>query len=266
MPNSPGSGLPNPQSYDTSDFMVVVDRVTGLMWARGYNPSFYSFANANAFCDSVSYDGYTDWRTPSAIEMETLFAPPAHDPALDATVFPYWMPTGGYWTSTPMAESTSGAWFADLGYGETKTQQIDIEFQVVCLRGGPSGPVQPYVVRDGTVYDPQTRLIWQQASSPTTLDAQSASQYCADLVLAGQSDWRLPSVGELHSLVDYGKYQSPQIDTTAFPDTPVEKFWTLSPPWAGQGSWAVDFSNTIQRTQVYSATALLYARCVRSNP
>lgn len=35
--------------------------------------------------------------------------------------------------------------------------------------------------------------------------------YCENLTFAGQSDWRLPNVRELESIVDYGRH-NPSID------------------------------------------------------
>lgn len=104
----------------------------------------------------------------------------------------------------------------------------------------------------GVVIDQLTGLLWQEP-----IDAQNdigetcasgctqdeARAYCADLTLAGQSDWRLPTRIELVSLVDFTRDQ-PAIDTAAFQSTPSAAFWTSS-SLAGSDSsaWGVDFSN-----------------------
>jgi hypothetical protein len=65
---------------------------------------------------------------------------------------------------------------------------------------------------DGTVSDNITGLMWQQ--SPDTdgdgmLDAgdkltfEQALSYCEDLELAGKSDWQLPNIKALYSLIDF---------------------------------------------------------------
>jgi hypothetical protein len=65
---------------------------------------------------------------------------------------------------------------------------------------------------DGTVTDNVTGLIWQK--SPDTdgdghinaadkMSIDEAESYCANLTLAGQSDWRLPDIKELYSLVQF---------------------------------------------------------------
>jgi hypothetical protein len=75
--------------------------------------------------------------------------------------------------------------------------------------------------QDGTVTDTCTGLMWQKATADKdgngTIDDsdrmpwQNALQYCESLEFAGHSDWRLPNVRELQSIVDYGRY-SPSSD------------------------------------------------------
>jgi hypothetical protein len=69
---------------------------------------------------------------------------------------------------------------------------------------------------DGTVTDNCTGLQWLQDSVETPdddLDGHpdpvtwcKAMEFCNDLVFADHSDWRLPNVRELQSLVDYGRF------------------------------------------------------------
>ncbi len=49
--------------------------------------------------------------------------------------------------------------------------------------------------------DPYGRLIWQDPAPSETLDWYDAVAYCEDLDLDGSTDWRLPSIGELRSLI-----------------------------------------------------------------
>jgi len=114
---------------------------------------------------------------------------------------------------------------------------------------------------DGTVTDNLTGLMWQQAVPTTTYTWANAATYCSTtLTLASHSDWRLPSVVELTSIVDFGS--SPAVNSTYFPSTPASWFWSSS-PLAGSSSyaWYVDFGRGY--TSYYDVSSTNYVRCVR---
>jgi hypothetical protein len=114
---------------------------------------------------------------------------------------------------------------------------------------------------DGTVTDNVTGLMWQQAVPATKSAWADAVAYCQALTLAGHGDWRLPSMIELASIVDYGR-ENPSIDPTCFPSTPASWFWSSS-LFAGSSSsaWSVYFSSGGVSDNVVSNT--LSVRCVR---
>jgi hypothetical protein len=61
--------------------------------------------------------------------------------------------------------------------------------------------------------------------------------------LCGASTWRMPSVKELESIADLGRY-NPAIDPTYFPNTPASDFWSASSDasyW--YYAWDVHFGN-----------------------
>jgi hypothetical protein len=76
------------------------------------------------------------------------------------------------------------------------------------------------------VVDTRTNLMWSAADvSDKQLDFADAGKACAELSLAGFSDWRLPTVEELFLLADRSKF-NPAIDTDAFPATKVDWYWS----------------------------------------
>jgi hypothetical protein len=89
--------------------------------------------------------------------------------------------------------------------------------------------------QNGTVLDAVTGLLWQQAVS-SALTWSEAKQHCTP-------PWQLPTAIELVSLIDYTRFD-PAIDPVAFPDTPVEIFWsaTASYPSTTYGV-VVDFAD-----------------------
>ena len=121
---------------------------------------------------------------------------------------------------------------------------------------------------DGTVTDNLTGLMWQQAvpSSPiytwgSASTAGTAQSYCATLSLSGHSDWRLPSMIELFSLVD-PTVINPSINATYFPGTPATVFWSATPLSGSPGNaWNVYFYNGYTGS---SGVSYAYdVRCVR---
>lgn len=94
---------------------------------------------------------------------------------------------------------------------------------------------------DGSVIDKSTGLMWGKTfeKEMTFSDAEKA---CKELNLGGHKDWRLPTVKELISLVDYEK-REPAIDKDFFPDTKSSYYWS-STPYVGCSDygWVVGFS------------------------
>jgi len=94
----------------------------------------------------------------------------------------------------------------------------------------PSGHPNERVVRDL-----RTGLEWKQCSEGQTGTActgtASSLSWSAALgaaqpaTWAGHTDWRLPNINELSSLVETGCY-SPSINTTVFPGTPNGHYWS----------------------------------------
>jgi hypothetical protein len=131
--------------------------------------------------------------------------------------------------------------------------------------GNYQGPQPAYEVSaDGLVVtDLRTGLMWQQADDGVKRDWGYSSTYCENLVLGGNSDWRIPSRQELVSIVDYGRY-SPSINPTFSCQSTY--YWsgsTLSDVPGGY-FWVVSFGNghTMNQQQANS----LYVRCVRGGP
>lgn len=124
-------------------------------------------------------------------------------------------------------------------------------------------PVEPkvFTVNSDTVVDPVTQLKWARASSAQALSLGDAEAYCSSLQLDGSGVWRLPARIELSSIVDFGK-TLPAIDSSAFPSTVSDCFWSSSPYAASPDKgWSVYFSDGYVYPNLKGK--LCYARCVR---
>lgn len=113
---------------------------------------------------------------------------------------------------------------------------------------------------NSTVTDQKTGLVWQQKTAGQR-SWESALSYCENLKLGGKSDWRLPDIKELVSIVDLSK-PGPAIDSTAFPGTQSSFYWS-STPYVGHTSfaWSVYFYDG--SVSSYSEPGSSYVRCVR---
>ncbi len=117
---------------------------------------------------------------------------------------------------------------------------------------------------DGTVTDNVTGLVWQKRDDGLMRDSISANNYCSSLNLGGQTGWRLPSLVELISIVNYGAL-SPSINPTYFPGTGIYYYWT-STPYASDPAftWSVYFAwGTTDHSSNNGTSSTHYARCIR---
>jgi hypothetical protein len=96
-------------------------------------------------------------------------------------------------------------------------------------------------VHANAVVDNVTGLIWQEPISSQRQSWDQAKSYCAGLgPLDGVAGWRLPTVIELLSIVDYSR-DSPCINVAVFPTTTLDLFWTSTPYPGGGSAWDVYF-------------------------
>jgi hypothetical protein len=137
--------------------------------------------------------------------------------------------------------------------------------------GDPNEPVcNPHSYTDlgnGIIKDKVTGLMWQQATAPGTYDWQDALEYCENLQLANYTDWRLPTILELSTLVDSSiASPGPTIDTTYFPGAGSSYYWS-STPLAEQpdGAWAVGFATGFIY-HAYDSSETSSVRAVRGEP
>jgi len=95
---------------------------------------------------------------------------------------------------------------------------------------------------NGTVTDKSTGLMWQQ-ETPISLCWTDAIRFCSDMKLAGYTGWRLPTIMELKSLVNYNRC-NPAIDPVYFPNTFSSFYWTSTIyAYSATHAWCVHFGD-----------------------
>jgi hypothetical protein len=263
MPNPAHSGLPNPASYTVSDGgNQVTDNVTGLTWQRNLEPRSYAWDDARQYCECLSIDGMGGWRLPSRIELASLTDWSIVNPSIDSSVFPG-TPSESFWTATGLSSDPLLAYLVYFGNGHTSYAELGYPYHARCVRGGPmsatSAPPARYTIANGTVYDTQTKLTWQEQLSMSSYTWDDAKAYCAGLSLDG-TGWRVPTINEIKTIVD--ESTNPSIDGSAFPMTPSEYFWSSSVVVEDPSrAWTCFFSNG--STYSFTQTTPRFIRCVR---
>lgn len=127
-----------------------------------------------------------------------------------------------------------------------------------CVRDNVTGLVWENKTDDGGLRDADNTYTWYNPNAntnggdPGTQNGGSCTGSACDTyayakainakALCGFTDWRLPSRGELHSLVDYGT-DHPAIVSNYFANTPSDAFWSASPAGCITCAWFVDFNN-----------------------
>jgi len=110
------------------------------------------------------------------------------------------------------------------------------------------------------VKDSYSNLEWQDDTIGSVNSWQGAIDSCENLTLETHTDWRLPNVNELRSIVDRN-VANPAI-ISVFTSTISDNYWSSTTSTsASTKAWFVSFSTGILISEPKSTTA--YVRCVR---
>jgi len=189
---------------------------------------------------SVNTGAYTDWRIPTIKELYSLINFNGVDPKLDQTTNLHPFIDTNYFeygygdlsageriidaqigTQTVYVDKTFigfqtmfGVNFADgriKGYPLTVSMSSigDSKFYFYFVRGNKAYGINNFSDNgDKTISDTATKLMWSQDDSGTGMNWEEALVWVQEKNAAnylGYSDWRLPNVKELQSIVDYSK-------------------------------------------------------------
>ncbi len=196
----------------------------------------------------TGYCGRTDWRLPTVNELFRLTDLNHSYPAIDDTFFCQCLLLG-CWSSTTLFSNdgyAGYAWYVDFNSGSVDNESKSCDYYNVRAVCSAQQRSQDSLVDngDGTVTDPNTGLMWQQAEVGA-MNWQTALAYCDDLVLpvGGYDDWRLPDRYELQSLVDYN-LNNPCLDRAFFPGVLSSAYWSSTTYDSfSSHAWCINFRN-----------------------
>lgn len=134
-------------------------------------------------------------------------------------------------------------------------------FALSCPSADAIGPYTVGTVGSNTVVDQGTGLEWQKSDDATPRNWQNALAYCENLSLDSKTDWRLPNIRELKSIVDVNRYY-PAI-APAFTSRSAY-YWsgTTVTNYPATSAWTVSFANGDDNWYVKAKS--YYVRCVRA--
>ncbi|MBM4386416.1 MAG: DUF1566 domain-containing protein [Deltaproteobacteria bacterium] len=262
----------NKISFKDNGNGTVTDNVTGLIWMKcpaGLTGTGCATAialertwkGAIDECANSTFAGNSDWRLPSRWEIQRLADYGSFSPAINTGYFPN-TPGNWFWSSSSYAPNAYGGWRVGFYDGDVGNYNKDDTCYVRCVRSGQYGTKSYKDNENGTVTDIAAGLMWQKETASGDYKWEEALEFCEDSVIAGFSDWRLPDIKELSSLIDETT-SKPAIDLAYFPDTISSWYWsstTYSPNAAG--AWFAHFfdGDLDNSNKDFS----LYVRCVRS--
>jgi len=115
------------------------------------------------------------------------------------------------------------------------------------LRKGVAWPSPRFTVGTGAevdcVTDNLTGLMWVKSPDATQRTWQPALDYADGLTLCGHTDWRLPNVNEMESLVNAEEPDSSiWLNTQGFTNVQPVFYWSSTAAVATGGAWGVAIS------------------------
>ncbi|MCI5116787.1 MAG: DUF1566 domain-containing protein [Candidatus Electrothrix sp. LOE1_4_5] len=262
-------------SYKDNGDGTVTDNNTGLVWQQGAQysyDSYYAWQGAVDYCDHLELAGISNWRLPTRMEFESILN---YSKNFNNDIIGH-VSVSSYWTKDVYADDSTLAW--EKYNGISWAMEKSSTFLVRCVSGKISS-FGPYSSDQDTVTDSATGLTWQKQIADTNNDGisdendkvtwQDALSFCENLTLGSSSDWRLPNVHELHSIVDLSKVNPSSYDI--FSDSSSYRYtWssTTDPHFADGSSNYYNRALSINtsgngKTDPVSKTNQELVRCVR---
>ncbi|MFH0738846.1 MAG: DUF1566 domain-containing protein [Candidatus Omnitrophota bacterium] len=199
-------------------YRMALDNNTGLIWEvkspkKGdinYCEDRYSWGDSQKKyikkLNTKKYGGFSDWRLPNKDELRSIIDYGKTSPAVDTAYFPNCR-SDLYWTAIPYNMQKPFIWGIFFGLGSGICYAPTSERYVRAVRAGHDkkfGTVDTSRFKDngdGTITDALTDLMWQKGENER-MDWYAALKSCKTMNLAGYSDWRLPNLKELNTILN----------------------------------------------------------------
>ena len=243
------------------DESITVDNNLRISWMNNISGGSFSFDEAAEYCEDLKYGGHDDWRLPTPEELAASPDNISKNTAL--------------WSSQALEKDSSSVWFLSAERNLELTNK-DTKISVRCVRGESLAEDESFadLLRYQTIdmngvtliRDLKTGIIWQGYITKN-FDWSASLVFCEHSDFAGFSDWRLPNINELDSLISYKGNtlaEFPLKTTILGPN-----FWSSTTNESDEElpAYAIDIQSghniTLPRQQYYNAG---HAFCLRNEP
>ncbi|MEA1952855.1 MAG: DUF1566 domain-containing protein [Campylobacterota bacterium] len=233
----------NPVNQD-----IVRDNITGLQWqdnaviTEEVYRSFDGDSNwtkAKNYCANLVLVGYDDWRLANNEELLTLVDYGESNVSVDG-IFNH-VGAYNYWSKDTLVTDDGFGWVISLASGELHYSGKRSQFNAKCVRGVLRENI--FIRDNGIVKDISTNLKWEDNNASTRVATFiNAVEYCNELVIGDEENWRVPNMNELLSITDYAK--EPINITDAFENASDYYYYSSTHGETNSSQyWVVDFDN-----------------------
>jgi len=191
----------NPPDFVDNQNGTITDMNTRLIWEKGYSTFYRSDIRDDhcifeEYCSTLTVGVIDNWRVPTHLELLYFY-----DYSYDFSYKP--MPPdenliGEHLTSgSHMVISLGAIGRLDLAADNS----WDPGWKIKCVSGStpPQGELQ--LQGDGTYIDTLTKLQWVQVPNGLNPNWEENLQTCNTSTISGHSDWRVPNIKELGSVL-----------------------------------------------------------------
>ena len=206
-----------PECSPTSE-TPCLDSSSGLVWSSKSNGTMYAY-DAYDYCDNLLEGGYSDWHLPSIDELRTLIKNCSGECRVSleccestckdddcAGCYPslngYYSKLGDndiLWSDSMPSDLSDCYWAVDFSTGAVNILRSDEHTRCVRDDSGEireddevadSDSAKGCFKVDGRVWSNSVKMFWSEAV-----------EYCDNLTECGISDWHLPTISELRTLI-----------------------------------------------------------------
>ena len=185
---------------------VVTDSLTGLTWQRTFETN-KTWQQAVDYCENLIYASRGDWRLPNWGELQSIVDYRNYSPAIDTTAFP--STNYGFWTTAALPYAVGAANSIDFKSGGLTANSTTTAMGVRCVRkyqvftntGNYTNRFLVNGENDVVITDTLLGLMWQK-NYLVGKSWQQTLAYCENSTYNGFSDWRVPTISELVTLIN----------------------------------------------------------------